>query len=752
MNLYTHPKFSKKPLAKALAISLGAALCFVGQSASAQDERPQNSLSSLLEEVVVTARKREESIYDVPLSVSAFGSDQLEALKVRDLTNLAVGLPNVAMDEIGTTRGTANFSIRGLGVNSSIPSIDPTVGVFVDGVYMGLNSGIIFDMFDVESVEVLRGPQGILFGRNVTGGAVLINTKKPTEEFEASFRAAIDGGGDGGTNIFGMASISGPLGENAGGKLSVYTNQDDGWFENQFDGSDHGGADTIMFRPVITWAPTDSLELIFRYEYLETDSDGPAAQSHTNGFGVDGQIVNFDRDSFDFSVDETGFQETEANFFTMQGDLDVQFGEGTFTYILGWRDYEAESLSDIDASPGFLFHAPAFVQDEQWSHELRYAGRFGDATVTTGFYRFEKDQEYHERRLLLGGALQQDGGGEYDVETTGLFLSVDYDVSDLLTLTFGGRQTWEEKDAKIASLIFNVNNECNVTLGTCAFDFVDDEDWSNFSPKIGFNYAATDSTNVYGHWTKGFRSGGYNLRNTSGDVVNNGPGPFEEEEVTNFELGFRSNLGSRGRISGAVFYNDIKDMQREVNLSDPVSGVVQIIKNTADAEIFGIEVDGTFALSDNLVLMSSIGWIDSSYTDVAFDLNGDGVVNDADEDLDLPRAADLTFSIGLTYDVEIGTWGNMAARVSFAHRDESAYTDNNRGFITEQDILDAGLDFYSNDGRWTYSLYGRNLTDEVKHGGDTQLPSLLGPVPLGGTFSPLARGRVFGAEVTFNYF
>lgn len=752
MNSNTRSQLKKTPLAKALAFSLSAAFCLLGQTATAQDERPNNSLSSLLEEVVVTARKREESIYDVPLSVSAFGADQLEALKVRDLTNLAVGLPNVAMDEVGTTRGTANFSIRGLGVNSSIPSIDPTVGVFVDGVYMGLNNGIIFDMFDVESVEVLRGPQGILFGRNVTGGAVLINTKKPTEEFEASFRAAVDGGGDGGLNYFAMASVSGPLGENVGGKLSVYTNQDEGYFENSFDGKNFGEADTLLIRPVISWSPTDSLELIFRYEYLETDGEGPAAQSHTDGRGVPGQIVNFDRNGFDFSVDEAGFQETEAHFFSMQGDLDVAFGEGTVTYILGRRTYEAESLSDIDATPAFLFHAPAFIDDTQWSHELRYNGQFGDANVTFGGYYFEKELEYHERRLILGGALQQDGGGEYDVETTGIFLSVDYDISDLLTLTVGGRQTWEEKEANIASLIFNVNNECNVTFGNCPFDFIDDEDWSNFSPKIGLNYAVTDSTNVYGHWTKGFRSGGYNLRNTSGDVVNNGPGPFDEEEVDNFELGFRSNLGSRGRISGAIFYNEIQDMQREVNLPDPISGVVQIIKNTADAEIFGIEFDGTFALTDSLVLMTSIGWLDADYAEVAFDLNGDGVVNGADEDLELPRAAEWTYSIGLNYDVEIGSWGNMAARVNFAHRDESAYTDNNLGFINEQDILDAGLDFYSNDGRWVYSLYGRNLTDEVKHGGDTQLPATLGPVPLGGTFSPLARGRVFGAEITFNYF
>ncbi|HKK22970.1 MAG TPA: TonB-dependent receptor plug domain-containing protein, partial [Pseudohaliea sp.] len=163
------------PLALAVAVTTGG----LATSAQAQDSQRRVGSAALLEEVVVTARKREEGSQDVPLAITAFGADQIEALKIRDLTNLSVGMPNVALDDVGTTRGTANFSIRGLGINSSIPSIDPTVGVFVNGVYLGVNNGIIFDVFDLESIEVLRGPQGILFGRNVTGGAILMNTKKP---------------------------------------------------------------------------------------------------------------------------------------------------------------------------------------------------------------------------------------------------------------------------------------------------------------------------------------------------------------------------------------------------------------------------------------------------------------------------------------------------------------------------------------------------------------------------------------------
>ena len=232
----------------------GVALCLVAAfgtlvpAAAAQDSMRRSSVL-LLEEVTVTARKRQEGAQQVPLSITALSGDQLEALKVRDLTDLSVGMPNVSLDDIGTARGTANFSIRGLGINSSIPSIDPTVGVFVDGVYLGLNSGVIFDMFDLTSIEVLRGPQGILFGRNVTGGAILLNTRKPPKRFEARLRTAVDGGGDGGYNRYLMGSAGGPLGEQVAAKITAYYNNDEGWFENEFDGDDFGAIEQTRCAP-----------------------------------------------------------------------------------------------------------------------------------------------------------------------------------------------------------------------------------------------------------------------------------------------------------------------------------------------------------------------------------------------------------------------------------------------------------------------------------------------------------------------
>ena len=748
---------SRRPFLRKSLLSLTtAAATLTAVPHVAQAQGGTSATSALLEEIVVTARKREESILDVPIAISAFSSEQLDVLKVRDIQSLSVGLPNVAFDDIGTTRGVANFAIRGLGINSSIPSIDPTVGTFVDGVYLGTNSGVVFDVFDLESVEVLRGPQGTLFGRNVTGGAVLLNTKLPGEEFEGKIKASVEGGGEE-INRYLMGTFGGPISDTVGGKLSFYTNQDDGYFKNEFTGDAHGEQDTVSVRGVLTFKPNDNVDIALRYENFDSEGDGPSAQNHVNGSGVTNALTNFDRDSLDFSIDEEGFLDTESDFFNAR--LDWAIGEGTVTAILGYRDLSQSGDLDVDATPQSLFHSVTALESEQESFELRYSGDVGERTkITTGIYYFNHDLAYDENRRLLGElappgffALTQDGGGLYEVQTTGVFLSVDHELNDRLTLNGGLRYTDEEKSADIASLVLNVNAPCSVVNGECPFDFQDTETWDNVSPKIGFSYDMGDATMLYGHWTRGFRSGGYNLRNTAIDTVNFGPGPFDEETVDNTEFGFKTTFANGARLSGAVFYNQIEDMQREINLADPFAGVVQVIRNTADADILGFELDGLFPLSERLLLNASIGYIDPEYDNVAFDLNGDGVLNAADEELDLPRAAELTYSIGLTLDSEFGSWGTMTSRINYAFRDESAYTDNNLGFINEQQILDAGLDFYSNDGRWVFSIFGKNLLDEVKHGGDTQLPNLLGPLPLGGTFSPLAKGRIYGVEATYNF-
>jgi iron complex outermembrane receptor protein len=735
----------------------------------AQAKEAAGGATSILDEVVVTARKREEVVQEVPIAIAAFGGDQLDAMKVRDLSSLATSMPNVTLSDAGTAKGYANFSIRGLGLNSSILSIDPTVGVFVDGVYMGVPAGMVFDVFDLERIEVLRGPQGTLFGRNVTGGAISMATKKPTNTFEMSVRAAVDGGDQGGLNKYLMGTVSGPLTDTFAAKFTAYLNKDDGWFENKFTGDDFGENDQQMYRGIGLWRPTDGTEVILRWEHGKNDSDGPAGQNHTNGSGKSGAFANFKRDSHDFSIDEEGFYNTDTDFVTLEVNQDVSFGDGTVTSIFGWRNYEAESYGDIDSQPVWLFHSASWTEAEQFSEELRYSGRFQDRwNLTAGIYYFTNDVDYAERRSLLGLALpgkpagvaaaRFDGGGLYNVETWAGFTSVDYELTDALTLNAGVRYSYEAKEVKVASLSRNItrypsNATCNLVSRsagerTCATDFEDDHVWNDLSPKLGLTYALSERARVYGSWTQAFRSGGYNLRNTSFNPADV-PGPFDEEKVTNYEIGVKSEYG-RGRLNAAVFYNDISDMQRELNFAGPI-GVIQLIRNTADAHILGVEVDGAYALVDNLIATFAVGWIQAEYDKVWEDLNRDGVVNHGDEALDLPRAPEWTYSAGLSHDWHLGEAGFISSRLNYSFVDDAAYTDDNLGFLLEQEILDMGIDFHTADGHWIVGVYGKNLLDDVSHGGDTQLPDAISGVPTGGTFAPLAKGRVYGAQVTYNF-
>lgn len=780
-------------LAKASIIALAAGIA-LPQAASAQ-----GAVGALRDEILVTATKKAdaENVQDVPLAITAYGAEQLDALKVRTLESLTTSVPNVSLDDIGTSRGVANFSIRGLGINSSIPSIDPTVGVFVDGVYLGINGGVVLDIFDLESIEVLRGPQGILFGRNVTGGAVLINTKRPSDEFEVSFKSAVESGLRGtGLNYFTMGSVSVPLGDVLAAKVAVYYNDDNGWHEN-FQGGpnleaildgvggtlsfldslgfpiatnkpdgfkDFGEAQTFLIRPSIYFTPTDGFELIARYEHGDSDGDGPASQNHTNGLGQTNPLFSASRNGFDFSIDEPGFYESEWDQVTVEASLDVGFGDGTITNIFGWRDFTAETQSDIDATPFFLFHAGSTTDQDQISNETRYNGRFFDRLdVTTGFYYFTQDIAYNERRALLGGFRFLNGGGVQDQRTWAIFSQFDFDLTETFTFTFGARYTNEKKEVVISNLLLNTTL-CDVRIpGSCSEDFVDEETWKNFTPKIGFEWAATDFVNFYGHWTQGVRSGGYNFRNTAGNsipfvpnpapppafVPNPGfnplflPGPFDEETVNAFEVGFKAQPGDgRATINAAFYLNDIDDMQRELNLADPVSGVVQVITNTADATIFGFEIEAQYAATDNLLLLGSVGHANGDYDSVKFDLNGDGVLSPADEALKIPRLVPWTWSAGFVHNLPLGGAMSVDTRFNYSHRDSAFYTDNNLGFLNELEIIDASVALNLTDGA-SLSVYGKNLLNENNFGGDTQLPLSLGA----GTFSPLSKGRIVGLEL-----
>lgn len=724
-------------------VSQGVLLAAIAVMAVPATAFSQNrTADALLEEIIVTATKRAGGVdvQDAGVAITAYNEKQLDAMHLRDVQAIGYAAPSVQLEDIGTTRGTANFSIRGLGVNSSIPSIDPTVGVFVDGMYLGINSGVVLDIFDLEGIEVLRGPQGLLFGRNVTGGAVLLRTTRPSEDFRFKGKLATETG----DNFYASAVVSGPLSDAWRGKFALYHNDDGGWHTNQATGADHGAADTTMVRGGLEFLPTDTMSFLLRLEHGEAEGDGPASQNEglfgTTGFGL--------------SIDEPGFYDNDWNQAILESSFDVNAGDGEIINILGWREYSSMAMSDVDSSPLFLFHAPARTEQDQFSNELRYSGSYDNLYVTTGAYFFQQDLQYLERRLIQGGALDITGGGTQETETFALFASLDVVLTDVFTLNLGGRYTREEKTARIASIPLNL---CTIDAGCAAADLNDSRQWKNFTPKIGIQVMPDDTTQLYGFWTKGFRSGGYNMRHTAVAIPNES---FDEEEQTSFEVGVKKDLaGGRVRVNAAAYHNKIENMQREVNLTDPIVGVVQIIKNTADATITGLDLEASWVLSDSLFLSTSLGYVDGQYDELLFDISGDGVIDDVDKALKLPRLAPWSYGAQLVYTRDL-SWGQLSMQASGYRRDPAKYTDNNRGSLRAADMFDASISLGLMDGRVSLSAYGKNLKDESTIGGDTQLPGNFPgspgfPVPgLAGskaTFSPLNKGRVYGFEVIYNY-
>ena len=571
--------------------------------------------------------------------------------------------------------------------------------------------------------------------------------------------------------------MSGPLVEGKlTGKLGVYYNFDDGYFKNLYNGDNQGEAQTSIVRGALEWTPTDDISVLGKVERFDTRGDGPVAQNR----GL------FDRDTFDFSINNPGLQDSEATFASLRTDIDVDFGNGRITNIIGYRDTSGTTSGDIDATPLTLFHSKSESSQEQFSEELRYAGTFGKADVTVGAFYFNQEIRYTEiRSLPTVSAATFYGGGGQDHNVYGLFGQMDYALTDRLTGIFGLRYGYEEKDADITYI--RPRPICSVVDGTCPTTgtnpyipgepngFSNKDDWSNWSPKIGFQYQLDDTSQMYAHYTNGVRSGGYNFRITDPALfLSIFPDPdkksaTKEESVNSYEIGYKHETeDGRGQFNAAVFYNEVSDMQRELNLPSPSAGVSQVILNTADAEILGFEAEGRYAVTQNLLLMANIGIIDADYTDVWYDISSDGVVDNKDLQLDLPRVPETTYGFGFIYDYDLGDHGSLVARANYQHRDKNAFTDNNWGWMNAADMIDANLTWDTPFEGMSVSIYGKNLLDEVVAGGDTQVPfsGAVSPLvpgssnlstgtdmpyayyPGAGTFSTLQKGRLIGLELT----
>lgn len=710
---------------------------------------PAGARADEVGEIVVTATKRDGvRAQDLPIALNVFATDDLRVRNVEDLTSLSYAMANVQIEDIGTARGIANVSIRGVGVNSSIASVDPAVGIFVDGVYQGMNAGSLTDLFDLEAIEVLRGPQGALHGRNVTGGAVLVRTRAPSDTFQAHARLGVETG----PNTITEFVVSGPLAQGLlTGRLSLYHADDRGWLRNEFDGSRLGANETRIYRTSLRLTPAPDQEFILRAEQGRLDGDGPAGQNH----------ALFARGSFDFAIDNRGYAATEWEQASLEANATVGFGNGRITSITAWRSVTAPWAADIDSTPNFVFHTRVLNQHEQLSQELRYAGAFGAFDLTTGVYYLEQDLLYVDERNF-SPSFRRVGGGRGRFETWALFANIDWQVHDALTLNTGLRYTRENKHSRISrvrralddldgpGVIVPGEGVIGGDIDGVWLNFSDApfrQSWDDLSPRFGLQWRPNAHTNLYASWSRAHRSGGVNFRTSSLGLA---PRAYEPEEQSTFEIGLKQDLFfGHGRLDVALFHNTISDMQRETNLADPISGVQQVVLNAGDATLHGGEIEASLRLDPFFSVSVQAGYVEGFYDRVSEDLNGDLVVDASDRNQRIPRLAPWTYGIALDYQRPVFE-GEATARLSYYHRDAAFYNDTNFGRLPEIDMIDVHLNYTPDRGRWGVSFYGENLLNESTWGGDTTLPSTAAFGYSGGerpTFSPLNKGRVLGIEV-----
>lgn len=694
-------------------------------------------------EIIVTATKGASAtkLQETPLTVSVFNEKELEALHLDSITGLTNEIPNVRLNNAGVSTYSNAFFIRGMGVFSSIPSSTPAVGVFVDGVYVGANAGAVPPgAFDLKDIEVLRGPQGLLFGRNTTAGAVLLQTNDPTSTFHADLSSAVESG----PNFIETAVVSGPLTDDGQlqGKIAGYYNHDDGYFHNLADDNHHfGKSDSTILHGALAWYPEESQQHLLKFEVANTHGDGPPGQNH----------YVYSQDTLDFANDNNGSISLNRQNATLQSTWDVGLGNGAVVNIAGWRRSAVRGGADVMGTPTLVFDGYASQLFNQYSDELRYAGTFGPLAATIGLFGYSDSLDYVEERSLIPApnfpaVLHFIGGGNQDSYTYAAFSNFDYEIVETLKLTLGARYSVEHKKAEVE--LIAPGQPCSLTSGQCAaFNFHDQKSWGAFTPKIGPTWQPTDDTNLYSYWTRAYRSGGYNLRQTD---PTSPPNAYGQESVDAFEIGLKQRFLDKRLTFGLAFFdNTYKHLQRDLAYSLPGGiGNVATTQNVGDATISGVEFESTAAITPDLTVTANYGYLSNKWDRLDVSLVApNGIVSPSDYLLKLPQIPRNSGGAAVHYSKELPS-GTIRADLSYQHVDRSFADDNNLTTLNPVDNLDANLTYLFPDSRTSLSLYGKDLLNRVVLGINTI--DIVGRNPPA-TDSPLTKARLIGAQLRYKF-
>ncbi len=667
-----------------------------------------------LEEIVVTARKMKENLQTTPVAVTVVSSKTLDNLSITNIKEIENITPNLqATSGFSGSATAANFFIRGIGQEDFLSTTDPGVAVFVDGVYMARTVGSAIDTADIERIEVLKGPQGTLFGKNTIGGAINITTAKPDKELRGFVEGTVGNLG----RFDGRFMANAPISDKFFVKITGVTRNNDGFDKRIVDGVMLGDDKTVGGSLQARWVPTEQLDIVLSTDFTHRRAHiaaqtnlavGPGGLTDVYYFATGVDPLDFTPVSDPVHQSSSGVRPTDnLDVFGASLTVNYDFGDMALKSISAFRRMKADTGTDFDGTPLPINDQLVHQDEKQYSQEFQLSQQTQKVKWVLGaFYMHEKTNEQIENHFAVFylpppfGYSAPVGTGPTSVANLktnnfALFGQGSYYLTEKLSLTAGLRWTVEKKNILIVTPF---------GLGSEPIHAPGDHTWRNLSPKFGIEYQASDDFMVYASVTRGFKSGSYNGRtDRSNDFF-----PYGPEKVWSYEAGFKSEFADkRIRLNAAAFYTKYQGLQLSVAATDSRGLPYFPVENAGNVDIKGLEVELQARPVEALNVFANIGLTDENWTYIK---SGASVTKDSR----LPFMSHFTGVIGGDYAVPVPSFGSLVLGANYSYRDAYFVSSDNSPYLKQGSfgLLDAHVAIEPENGTWQVRFWGKNLTNE----------------------------------------
>lgn len=711
-------------LFSALPALIGVSSIWLGAFGSHAIAQESSQKANVIEEVKVTARRVEESLQSVPLSVVAMSAESLEKRNISNLNDLNTFVPNLTIGSGGGFGGNiSSIFIRGIGQGRSASVAESGVGTYVDGIFLGQSDGGLIDLIDAERIEVLRGPQGTLFGKNSIGGAVNYVSKRPTDEL--SGRLKFTSGDFDRLDVEGM--INTPLSDTVYARIAALSKTRDGHVMDVFDPErpvDTGNTDSRAIRGQLLWDVNSDVQVNFSADWISSSSNG-AAQNIIAGnpnaprlAGSGEPVPTPTGDLYTSRLSEDTFSEFEGLGLSMV--IDWTLGDYILKSITAYRTFDNQFAVDFDGSAGVLRDELVTRDHDQFQQEFQLQGSISDKVdyIIGAFLYSENPTDVRaQQRNSLGGLNSL--GFDEETDSYAVFGEGNIHVTDKFDVTIGLRGTWEDKSIK---------GFRNGVEGSAQ------ESFEEPTYRVSSTYQFNEALMGYASFATGFKSGGFNDRDPNPGAPFDGLDPFFEETAETFEIGVKSDfLDGRGRLNVAAFHTDYDDLQLSALVVDDVR-----VTNIGKAEIDGVEFDLTLFISEALQLNASGALMDARVTD---DQGNDEIMNGSQ----LARSPDASYTIGLEHTSDLSSGAILSTRVDWGWKDDYRLSMGDNTAITQEafGLLSARMTYNNAEQNVRLSIFGTNLTDEEFFNSGLDLFN----TPFGATMVDVGRPREWGVSL-----